>query len=446
MSSETANASLEQIAESGIAIAWYEAVAMVQQICCTLFDQPGQFSLDPADIFIQATGDVTIQSSGTGGDEAVQSLGELLRSWLADSACPIPLRLVVAQATCTPPFYTSTSALFEALSYYERQNRQDLIRAVYEHWRSTVSVSEEPGQNAILPSTGTLQERLRSLGEAARSSCQELLANAGERWKSMRAPAMQAPPDATPQETLETAPPQIVQTPGIFPPAWWDWHLAITAAAIAVLVASSNWLLVSFGPTAATRAGVTIHRTGDRLADRVAVPLGGAFNWLVRQSPSQPAIRPSPSPTRVSSRREPRAEFQPLVIERAGPSGPSQPAGALSSPQTSLAAQQRRVDPRLPDAVVYSATDVDVVPPGIIDQELSDSPPAAQQRRFTALTIVVDENGHVETVTLATKPATFQDIMLATMNMSAAKSWRFLPAVKDGQPVKYRRTIWVANR
>jgi hypothetical protein len=36
--------------------------------------------------------------------------------------------------------------------------------------------------------------------------------------------------------------------------------------------------------------------------------------------------------------------------------------------------------------------------------------------------------------------------MIATMTLSAAKNWRFQPAVKDGQPVKYRRTIWVPGR
>src|SRR5947207_8016119 len=99
MSSETVHASLAQIAESGIPITWYEALAIVQQICRTLLDQPGEPSVDRAGIFIQSSGDLTIQSSGAAQGEAVQWIGELLRSWLADSPYPGTLRLAVAQAT-----------------------------------------------------------------------------------------------------------------------------------------------------------------------------------------------------------------------------------------------------------------------------------------------------------------------------------------------------------
>jgi len=33
-----------------------------------------------------------------------------------------------------------------------------------------------------------------------------------------------------------------------------------------------------------------------------------------------------------------------------------------------------------------------------------------------------------------------------TMSLSAAKAWRFDPATKDGQPVRYRKSIWLVMR
>jgi hypothetical protein len=446
MSSETVNASLAQIAESGIPITWYEALAIVQQICRTLLDQPGEPSLDRAGIFIQSSGDVTIQSSSAAGGEAVHWLGELLRSWLADSPYPVPLRLVVAQATCTPPFYTSTVELFEALSHYERPNRQELIRDVYEHWRSAASV---PGESA--------------------PSSSDALPNAGERWKSMREREIHAEPEAAPAETLETVQVEAVQSEAVteeprrpFLPEWWDWHVALTAAALTILLVGTSWLVASArGRTTVRTAVAKFHRTDDRVADTLSPVFGQALDWLGTHpatriaAPFKPAIvPPAPAPVearpriliRDSERAAPSTSVAPIAQPASDPSLSQAPV-AVPAPPPAPELPRVEAPPAAETVVVYSAADADVVPPGPIGQRLLDSPPpAAQQQRFTALTIVVDENGHVESATLARKPATLQDAMLATANLSAAKNWRFLPAVRGGQPVKYRRTVWVANR
>jgi len=52
----------------------------------------------------------------------------------------------------------------------------------------------------------------------------------------------------------------------------------------------------------------------------------------------------------------------------------------------------------------------------------------------------IDETGAVQQVLLKSKPVRLPDMLL----LSAAKTWQFYPALKDGRPVKYRLSLsWV---
>jgi len=97
--------------------------------------------------------------------------------------------------------------------------------------------------------------------------------------------------------------------------------------------------------------------------------------------------------------------------------------------------------------VIYSSADTDVTPPMPIDRQFPDAPPpGAAQRNGSAINIVVDETGRVESATLFGKPSTLQEAMAATADLSAAKTWRFRPAIKAGRLVIYRRTVWVPHQ
>ena len=59
-----------------------------------------------------------------------------------------------------------------------------------------------------------------------------------------------------------------------------------------------------------------------------------------------------------------------------------------------------------------------------------------------ALELLITETGVVQRVKMLSPPARMPDIML----LSAAKNWKFQPALKDGRPVSYRLTFnWVSN-
>jgi hypothetical protein len=99
----------------------------------------------------------------------------------------------------------------------------------------------------------------------------------------------------------------------------------------------------------------------------------------------------------------------------------------------------------LEELPVYTGADAEVAPPIALDTELLNAAPSGA-RRGTSLSIVVDETGRVDSATPVGRPGSLEEAMFATINASAAKNWRFRPAMKAGQPVRYRRTVWVENR
>jgi outer membrane biosynthesis protein TonB len=56
--------------------------------------------------------------------------------------------------------------------------------------------------------------------------------------------------------------------------------------------------------------------------------------------------------------------------------------------------------------------------------------------------LVITREGRVETVRLLTPATRMTDMLL----LSGAKTWKFAPALKEGQPVRYRtRFSWEAT-
>jgi hypothetical protein len=87
---------------------------------------------------------------------------------------------------------------------------------------------------------------------------------------------------------------------------------------------------------------------------------------------------------------------------------------------------------------------LEVTPPVATYPRLPAEPPAGiRADHLSTLEVLVDETGHVESVRLRGQPTNLGEALRVTVNLSAAKTWRFLPAVKDGRPVKYRKLIQV---
>ena len=110
--------------------------------------------------------------------------------------------------------------------------------------------------------------------------------------------------------------------------------------------------------------------------------------------------------------------------------------GSLRLTEAELAAASR---------VIYSALDFAVIPPVELERNIPPWNPPTQLgwRSFRGVVqVVVDERGNVESARMVESLADFYDAGL----LESARSWRFKPAQRAGQPVKYRKLVEITMR
>jgi TonB family protein len=88
---------------------------------------------------------------------------------------------------------------------------------------------------------------------------------------------------------------------------------------------------------------------------------------------------------------------------------------------------------------VYSATDVDVVPPVAIHQSIPTYTRPVVQRKTAVVELLVDESGAVESAAMLSSLDPAYDRAV----VAAAKSWEYEPAKVDGAPVKYQKRVQI---
>ena len=99
------------------------------------------------------------------------------------------------------------------------------------------------------------------------------------------------------------------------------------------------------------------------------------------------------------------------------------------------------------DSSVYSRNDKDVEPPVVLyPQQLGRVPIGLRRDEMAFVEVLLNEEGKVLQVKALESPQSLDESMVLTMSLSAAKSWRFQPAQKDGRAVKYRQVIPVSLR
>jgi TonB family protein len=93
---------------------------------------------------------------------------------------------------------------------------------------------------------------------------------------------------------------------------------------------------------------------------------------------------------------------------------------------------------------VYTGYDPDVTPPVVVDQRMPPMVPelrilARSMNRSAVLDIVIDENGGVlEAILRQSMNPIFDNLLV-----DAARRWKYRPAIKDGVPVRFTKTLTV---
>jgi hypothetical protein len=91
------------------------------------------------------------------------------------------------------------------------------------------------------------------------------------------------------------------------------------------------------------------------------------------------------------------------------------------------------------EPAIYTQDDKNVVPPETIQQAMPSYPGRVTFDRAGVLEVIIDANGAVESATMLEGGEALYNRLLLT----AAKSWTYRPARRDGTPVKYRKRIQV---
>jgi hypothetical protein len=198
--------------------------------------------------------------------------------------------------------------------------------------------------------------------------------------------------------------------------------LVAAGAAVSTMPWPSTSALAESSPV------TTVTTTIDRLLERGLQSLGAPA--VEMPAVDTPAVSP---PSRLGTRQ---ARAVAASVAASDPVETEHPAPALVDAAVVVDAiidEEREEAPRRIDTGVYSSQDREVEPPALTHPQLPSPLPEADRASGSYLELLVNEHGLVERVRLRSPHSTLHERML----VSAAKAWRFRPAMKDGQPVKF---------
>jgi hypothetical protein len=380
-------------------IRWFEGVAILSALSERLrvdehTDSPVP---DLTETFITPDGHLEVPSrhSAHGG---VQALARILHVLLAGEQVPPPLRLFISKwIESAGPHPIKDFA--EGLAYFARPDGAALVRAVYERY---LTMPELPA-GAVIPK-----------------------------------PPID-PPKESPRERRRI-------------PRWVAVAAVVVACIGGVLVV---WALAENSSEASGSALSRVVADGRRALDAAREELAQRFGIGTSSTPDAPkqatttAPVPGPRPRSRSIVPPPAAEIPIVPIPLARQSFDlDQRPFVVRPPETAVSGSVSGDDATEREAVdapsfltVYTTTDFDVEPPQMVYPHLPRVEHTGPD--INSMEVVITEEGSVEHVRLISAARRMTDMML----LSGAKNWRFAPALRDGQPVRYRITInWMATQ
>ena len=417
--------SLAEIRAKGLTLDVYEALAVVQAVCRDILDSdnpipPARLDLDR--IFIADDGTVTA-TAAAGQDEAsgIQAIGRLLSQLLPSVDFLLLRPRVVAKATSTPPGYSTLDEFSRALGTYQRPGGTETLKELYERWkkRSNAAPAVDVGgaQDQSKPSQSS-----RNAVRIAIALLFVVGVGAGTYWLwTHRARFM------GPARTASAAPASDASSGGGADPA------AASAASTAD-GANPNHPATTPGSSARSSGTGAAPANGPRATPlRITSPSSGSGGV---RSASSPGSTAAPGGSRSTAPGGAAATAGASTsVDRAAGANPAESAGSGVAATNTFETLS-----------VYSNRNADVEPPTVIyPQRLVPVSGATVPDRPT-IEIVVNESGSVDSVKASAAPRTLGESVVITSALSAAKSWRFRPALREGRPVKYRLLVTFSDR
>ncbi len=404
---------VSDILARGVPIRWDEAVALLQEILETITAGGGEDAPIPAfeDVLIDDQGAVRVNAARR-GERGPVAAGRALHALLATADVPLPLRLFVTQANA-PETHKSLKAFADALAYFGKPGRSGMIRALYERYRS------------IAPLTQASSTSVRS-----------------------------------------TTPPPLPNNPARgdeFPEARRgtpEWLMPAAVAVCVVSLAAVIWFGVFGGGNAAS--GVAPANAAAETAEAPATAKdAGTTSTNGKRSTSKSTVAergPAPSAS-ARAQSTPRGRTPRADVLAQAPAPLFDPSAIRASearpqiPETSTRETTKATGPLVPatreyvvaphegaTTTIYSAADADVQPPVMLYPSLPPTVFVARNADVTVINrmeLVVSADGTVERVRLVNGPTRMPDMML----LSGAKLWRFSPATRNGEAVRYRAIV-----
>ena len=379
---------LETLTARGTPLAWFEAVAVVQELCAVLAGTrksapPEEF--EPADVAITAEGSVEVSGGASHGLPAVPQVGHVLLTLLGEAqTLPVQLRLLALQEVSPTPRCSTLIEFSTQLAVFERPNRQATIREVYQRF---LAMPARPADAPAAPAA-----------KPARAA----------RKRSVRAPLWR-------QRTVRAA---AVVT------------VVLVLTGVAASVVWQGGVPLFWGNSSAGGSGAAAG-DGTSLPDEAAARIREAAMRIWGAG----ARVTAPVPAKVPA-------GQPATLELPA----AVPAGSLTTPAVpGDPVPAGGGEPRSPvtGSAVFSSVDTDVVPAVLMRPHLPATPrPGVRVEDLPQVELVVSPAGDVESVKLLTTSAGVHSAMM----LSAIKTWHFQPASRDGHPVRYRLVLRLTNQ
>ena len=394
---------LAGVVSSKTPLAWFESVAIVQELCEAVLTRGPEDDLripELKHVALTADGRVALLAGGPSGHSPVQRTGLVVLALTPESQLPLQLRLLVLEEVSPRPRLQSLRALHRELEFFERPDRRSIVREVF--------------------------ERIR------------------------RESSAEAAGPVVPPPLLEPPPPKRHHR-------WWKSRrfragagvVLVTLAAAMIAWAwprpEGRWLragvgLVSRAASAGTERVVETGRRG----------LGEARDRLGRGvQPSRADIPVVALPPASAADATPG-----ISLQGGTPLPPSLPADFAGLPRGTpvpapMPAAQAAQAPGAAGtvaagSVIYSREDSPrVVPPTLVSPRLPTVPASGTATSSAPeVDVVVAASGEVESVKLVGGQTT----ALSGMQISTVKAWRFQPASMNGQPVRYRLRVRLSEK